>query len=167
MSSSTVTYTSISSDYKEPSDAGSPGVVVYGYDELPMHPVDPYVKAALQALEQAPPSPDYVPGPEHPPSPDYVPGPEEPEQASLSLDYVPKPEYPKYLVPSDAKALMEDQPLPYDASPAALSLGYIADSDPKEDPGEDLEEDPADGGDDVDDESSDDDDDDDDDDDEK
>ncbi|GKE37966.1 hypothetical protein Tco_1461371, partial [Tanacetum coccineum] len=123
------------------SDAGSPGVVVYGYDELPMHPVDPYVKAVLQALEQAPPSPDYVPGPEHPPSPNYVPGPKEPEQAPLSLDY----------------------PLPYDASPAALSLGYIADSDPKEDPEEDPEEDPADGGDDVDDESSDDDDDDDDD----
>ncbi|GJY41598.1 hypothetical protein Tco_0428868 [Tanacetum coccineum] len=26
----------------------------------------------------APPSPDYVPGPEHPPSPDYVSGPEYP-----------------------------------------------------------------------------------------
>ncbi|GKC42105.1 hypothetical protein Tco_1059827, partial [Tanacetum coccineum] len=75
------------------SDAGSPGVVVYGYDELPMHPVDPYVKAALQA----PPSPDYVPGPEHPPSPDYVPGPEEPKQAPLSSDYIPEPEYPEYL----------------------------------------------------------------------
>ncbi|GKD26504.1 hypothetical protein Tco_1232718, partial [Tanacetum coccineum] len=93
MSSSTVTYTSISSDYDEPSDAGSPGVVVYGYDGLPMHPVDPYVEAALQATEQAPPSLDYVSGLEHPPSPDYVPGPEEPEQAPLSLDYVPEPEY--------------------------------------------------------------------------
>ncbi|GKF79621.1 hypothetical protein Tco_0235189, partial [Tanacetum coccineum] len=30
---------------------------------------------APQPLEQAPPSPDYVPGHEHPPSPDYVPGP--------------------------------------------------------------------------------------------
>ncbi|GKE76729.1 hypothetical protein Tco_1542849 [Tanacetum coccineum] len=58
-----------------------------------MHPVDPYVEAALQALEQAPPSPDYVLGPKHPPSPDYVPGPEEPEQAPLSPDYVPEPEY--------------------------------------------------------------------------
>ncbi|GJT32508.1 hypothetical protein Tco_0922927, partial [Tanacetum coccineum] len=36
-----------------------------GYDGLPMQPV-------------APPSPDYVPGPEHPPSPDYVPSPEHP-----------------------------------------------------------------------------------------
>ncbi|GKB20643.1 hypothetical protein Tco_0854566, partial [Tanacetum coccineum] len=60
--SSGVTYTSISSDYEEPSDVGSPGVIVYGYNRLPMHPVDP-------------------------PSPDYVPGPEEPEQAPLSPDY--------------------------------------------------------------------------------
>ncbi|GJZ47982.1 hypothetical protein Tco_0601814 [Tanacetum coccineum] len=33
-----VTYTSISSNYEEPSDVGSPGVVVYGYDGLLMHP---------------------------------------------------------------------------------------------------------------------------------
>ncbi|GJR61518.1 hypothetical protein Tco_1503680 [Tanacetum coccineum] len=60
---------------------------------------------------------------------------------------------------------MKDQPLPADASPTALSLGYIADSDPEEDE-EDLEEDPADypadGGDNDDNKSSDDDDDDDD-----
>ncbi|GJY46633.1 hypothetical protein Tco_0435696 [Tanacetum coccineum] len=36
-------------------------------------------------MEQAPPSPDYVPGPEHQPSPDYVPG----------------PEYPEYVAPAD------------------------------------------------------------------
>ncbi|GJV43573.1 hypothetical protein Tco_1428109 [Tanacetum coccineum] len=45
------------------------------YLKLPYMPEDPYVEAALQA----PPSPDYVPGPEEPehapPSPDYVPGP--------------------------------------------------------------------------------------------
>ncbi|GJZ32321.1 hypothetical protein Tco_0577757, partial [Tanacetum coccineum] len=64
-------------------------------------PIDPYVEAALQAPEQAPPSPDYVPAPEHPPSPDYVPGPEEPEQAPFSLDYVPEPEYPEYLSSDD------------------------------------------------------------------
>ncbi|GJZ56620.1 hypothetical protein Tco_0611813 [Tanacetum coccineum] len=119
--------------------------------------------------EEAPPFPDNVPGPEHPPSPDYMPGhehlpssdyvssPEEPEQAPLSPDYVPEPEYPEYLAPSDAEAPIEDQPLLDDASPTALSPGYVADSDPEEDP----EEDPADGGDDVDYESSDDDDDDD------
>nr|GEW55773.1 reverse transcriptase domain-containing protein [Tanacetum cinerariifolium] len=36
-----------------------------------------------EAPEEASPSPDYVPGPEHPPSPDYMPGPEQPP----SLDY--------------------------------------------------------------------------------
>ncbi|GJX52182.1 hypothetical protein Tco_0280551 [Tanacetum coccineum] len=143
MSLSTVTYTSISSDYEEPSDTGSPGVFVYAYDELPMHPVDPYVEASLQAPEQSPPSLDYVLGPEHPPSLDYVPGPEEPEQALLSSDY----------------------PLPDGASPAALSPGYVANSDLKEDLEEDLADYPVDGGDNDDDESSDDDDDDDDDDD--
>ncbi|GKF60506.1 hypothetical protein Tco_0177292, partial [Tanacetum coccineum] len=64
---------------------------------------------------------------------------------------------------SDAEAPLEDQPLPTDASPTALSPGYVADSDPDEDPEEDPEEDhadyPADGGD-GDDEPSDDDDDD-------
>ncbi|GKD31129.1 hypothetical protein Tco_1241907, partial [Tanacetum coccineum] len=136
-SASTVTYTSVYTD-SEPGrvfwgvdeelfDEGSPRVIVYGYDGLPTQPV-------------APPSPDYVPGPEHPPSPDYVPGPK----------YLP---YPEYLVPSDDEAPIEDQPLPADASPVALLPGYVADSDPKEDPEEDPEEDhadyPADGGDDY------------------
>ncbi|GJT42333.1 hypothetical protein Tco_0951048 [Tanacetum coccineum] len=82
------------------------------------------------APEEAPPSPDYVPRPKHPPSPDYVPGPE----YLLSLEYVPKPEYPKYLVPFDAEVPIEDQPLPDNASPTALSPGYVADSDLEEDP---------------------------------
>ncbi|GJY69473.1 putative reverse transcriptase domain-containing protein [Tanacetum coccineum] len=160
-SSSTVTYTSVYTDSEpgrvfwgadeELSDGGSPRVIVYGYDGLPMQPV-------------APPSLDYVPGPEHPPSPDYVPGPEHPP-SPIEVPYVPEPEYPEYLVPSDAEAPLEDQPLPADASPTALSPGYVADSDPDEDPEEDPEEDhadyPADGGD-GDDEPSDDDDDDDD-----
>ncbi|GJW41411.1 hypothetical protein Tco_0067256 [Tanacetum coccineum] len=144
MSSSTVTYTLISSDYEEPSNIGSPGVVVYEYDGLPMHP----------------PSPNYVSRPKHPPSPDYVPGPEHPPSPVYVL-YVPEPEYPEYLVPFDAKAPLEDQPLLADASPTALSPGYVADSDPEEDPEEDHADYPIDGGD-GDDEPSDDDDDDDD-----
>ncbi|GKC15706.1 hypothetical protein Tco_1012488 [Tanacetum coccineum] len=104
---------------EEPSDVGSLGVIVYGYDGLLMHPV-------------APPSSDYASGPEHLPSPDYVPGPENPPSL----------------------------PLPDDASPTALSWGYVADSNPEEDPGEDHADYPADGGD-GDDESSDNDDDDD------
>ncbi|GKA04823.1 hypothetical protein Tco_0683943 [Tanacetum coccineum] len=131
--SSGVTYTSTSSDYEEPSDTGSPGVVVYGYDGLPMHPVDPL-------------------------SPDYVRGPEEPKQAPLSLDYVPGPEYPEYLAPSDDEIPIEDQPYAAPASPVALSLGYIADPDPEEDPEDESEDGPADyptgGGEDDDDDSS-------------
>ncbi|GJR60458.1 putative reverse transcriptase domain-containing protein [Tanacetum coccineum] len=103
-------------------------------------------------------------GPEHPPSPDYVPCPEHPP-SPVEVPYVPEPEYTEYLVPSDDEAPWEDQPLPADASPIALSSGYVADSDPKEDPEEDPEEDhadyPADGGDDDDEPSDDDDDDDD------
>ncbi|GJT88211.1 hypothetical protein Tco_1069928 [Tanacetum coccineum] len=111
----------------------------------------------------APPSLDYVPGPEHPPSLDYVPGPEHPP-SPVEVPYVSETEYPEYLVPSDAEEPLEDQPLPLDASPTALSPGYMVDSDPDEDPDEDPEEDhvdyPADEGD-GDDEPSDDDDDDD------
>ncbi|GKC82184.1 hypothetical protein Tco_1137901, partial [Tanacetum coccineum] len=103
----------------------------------------------------APPSPDYVLGPEHLLSPDYVFGPKEPEQAPLSPDYVPEPEYPEYLAPFDAEAPMEDQPFPDDASPTTLSPSYVADSDSDENPEEDPEEDPIDKGD-NDDESSDD-----------
>ncbi|GKD34628.1 hypothetical protein Tco_1250137, partial [Tanacetum coccineum] len=136
---------------EEVSEGGVPRVIVYGYDGLPIQPV-------------ALPSPDYVPGPEHPPSPDYVPGPEHPP-SPVEVPYVPEPVYPEYLVPSKDEAPMEDQPLPVDASPVALSPGCVPDSDPEEDPEEDSEEEhadyPTDGGD-GDDEPSDDDDDDDD-----
>ncbi|GKC80565.1 hypothetical protein Tco_1131339 [Tanacetum coccineum] len=80
---STATYTSISNDYEEPSDVGSPGVVVYGYDGLPMHP----------------PSPDYVPDPEHPPSPVYV-------------QYVLEPAYLEFMPHEDDVFPAEEQPLP-------------------------------------------------------
>ncbi|GJV29870.1 hypothetical protein Tco_1386318 [Tanacetum coccineum] len=147
MSSSTVTYTSVYIDSEpvrvfwgpdeEPSDRGPPRVIIYGYDGLLMQPV-------------APPSPDYMPGPEHPPSP-------------IDVPYVPEPEYPEYLAPYVAEAPLEDQPLPADASPTALSPGYVADSDLDEDPDEDPEEDytdyPADEGDGDDEPSNDDDDD--------
>ncbi|GKE10206.1 hypothetical protein Tco_1413757, partial [Tanacetum coccineum] len=109
--SSGVTYTSISSDYEEPSN------------------VDP-------------------------PLPDYMHGLEEPEQAPLSLDYVSGPEYPEYLVLFDEEVPMEDQP--YDAadSPIALSLGYIADSDPEDESEDGPTDYPADRGDNDDDDSS-------------
>ncbi|GJY00774.1 hypothetical protein Tco_0358926 [Tanacetum coccineum] len=58
-----------------------------------------------------------------PPSPDYVPGPEEPEQAPPSPDYVPGPEH------DDDEIVAEDQPYAEDALPIALSPDYIHDSD--------------------------------------
>nr|GEU87332.1 hypothetical protein [Tanacetum cinerariifolium] len=88
----------------------------------------------------APPSPDYVLGPEHPPSLDYVPGPEHPP-LPVEIPYLLELEYPEYLVPSDAEAPLEDQPLPADASPTAASLGYVADSDLEDDEEDDEEED--------------------------
>ncbi|GJU78114.1 hypothetical protein Tco_1275184 [Tanacetum coccineum] len=94
-----------------------------------------------------------------PASPDYVPGPKEPKQAPLSPDYVSGPEYPEYLAPSSEEVPVEDQPYAVADSPIALSLGYIAGSDPEEDPEEDSEDGlvdyPADGGEDDDDDSSD------------
>ncbi|GKD30078.1 hypothetical protein Tco_1240856, partial [Tanacetum coccineum] len=92
-----------------------------------------------------------------PASPDYVPGPEEPEQVPLSLDYVPGLEYPEYLAPSDEEVPMEDQPYAVADSPIALSLGYVADSNPEEDSEDGPVDYPANGGNDDDDDSSDDD----------
>ncbi|GJV70886.1 hypothetical protein Tco_1490881 [Tanacetum coccineum] len=56
-------------------------------DGLPMMPEDPYafVVAAFQA----------------PPLPDYVPGPEEPEQAPPSPEFVLEPVYPEFMPPED------------------------------------------------------------------
>ncbi|GJX94263.1 hypothetical protein Tco_0348849 [Tanacetum coccineum] len=52
--------------------------------------------------------------------------------------YVPEPEHPEYHAPSDDDIQVEDQPYADDASPAAESPGYIADSDSME---EDTDED--------------------------
>ncbi|GJW41636.1 hypothetical protein Tco_0067481 [Tanacetum coccineum] len=114
---SMVTYTSISSDDGS-LEIGSPGIVVYGYDGLPMHPL----------------SPDYVSSPEHPPLPVYVP-------------YVPEPAYLEFRPLKDDVIPAEEQQLPTTISPTADSPGYITESDPEEDPEEDdkdPEEDPAD-----------------------
>nr|GFA96243.1 hypothetical protein [Tanacetum cinerariifolium] len=99
---------------------------------------DPYVEVALQA----------------PPSPDYIVGPEEPEQAPPLPDYVPGPEH------ADDEIVAEDQLYAEDASPNAQSTEYVPESDleahPEDDDDEDPEEDPvdypADGGDGDDDE---------------
>ncbi|GJV66995.1 hypothetical protein Tco_1482504 [Tanacetum coccineum] len=133
-----ITYTAVSSPYEDLSDIGSPRADDHEFLELPYMPEDPYVEAALQA----------------PPSPDYVPGPEEPEHAPPSPDYVPGAEH------ADDEIVAEDQPYAEDASPIAQSPDYVPESDPEADPEEDDDEDPeedpidypADGGDDGDDE---------------
>ncbi|GKF90592.1 hypothetical protein Tco_0274293, partial [Tanacetum coccineum] len=71
-------------------------------------------------------------------------------------DYVPEPIYPEYIPLEDEHVFSaKEQPLPPIDSPTAMSLGYVADSDPEEDPEEDFEEEhadyPADRGDDDDD----------------
>ncbi|GJX93731.1 hypothetical protein Tco_0348317 [Tanacetum coccineum] len=125
---STVTYTQVSSPFEDSSDVGSPGV-----DGPPVMPEDPY--AYIAAAYQAPPSPDYMPGPEEPQSPP-------------PLDFVPEPMYPEYMPLEDEILPAEEQPLPAAASPTADSPGYVPESDPEEEPeaddDEDPEEDPAD-----------------------
>nr|GEW09594.1 hypothetical protein [Tanacetum cinerariifolium] len=105
-SHATITYTSMSS-YE---------VIVNGYFWMHMDLLDPYAQLVIEA----PPSPDYIPGPEAPPSPDYIPG----------------PEYPEYLPPADDVFPTKEQPLPTAVSPTAESPGYIIDSEPEMDPEE-------------------------------
>nr|GEX64410.1 hypothetical protein [Tanacetum cinerariifolium] len=70
---STIPYTAVSNPFGGLSDIGSPGV-----DGPPVMPEDPY--AYVVATFQAPPSPDYVSGPEYPPSLEFVPEPDDPEE---------------------------------------------------------------------------------------
>nr|GEW62505.1 hypothetical protein [Tanacetum cinerariifolium] len=121
-----ITYTDISSPFEELSDIGSPRADDHEHLELPEMLEDPYVEVALQA----------------PPSPDYIPGPKEPEQAPPSPDYVPGPEH------ADDEIVAEDRPYVEDALPTAQSPEYVPESDleahPEDDDDEDPEEDPVD-----------------------
>nr|GEX03497.1 hypothetical protein [Tanacetum cinerariifolium] len=135
--SSAVTYTSVYTDSEpgrvfwganeELSDGGSLRVIVYGYDGLPMMPA-------------APPSPDYIPGPEEPQTP---PTPQDKEEHELMFiqphdhDFVPEPKYPEYIPLQDDHILpAEEQSLPPVVSLTAESPGYVDESDPEEDPEE-------------------------------
>ncbi|GKA10133.1 putative reverse transcriptase domain-containing protein [Tanacetum coccineum] len=83
------------------------------------------------------------------PSLDYVPGPEELDQAPPSpvyVPYVPEPVYLKFMPMKDDVLPAEEKPLPVAVLPTADSPGYISESDLEEDPEEDDEdskEDPA------------------------
>ncbi|GJZ29051.1 hypothetical protein Tco_0573698 [Tanacetum coccineum] len=167
MSSATsdVTYTSVytdsepgrafwGADYEEISEGGIPRVIVLGYDGLPLQPV-------------APPSPDFILGPENL---QILPVPQDEDEREPMFiqahdpDYVPEPIYPEYIpLEDDHEFPAEEQPLPPVDSPTAESPGYITESDPEEDP-EEYEDDetedgpvdyPMDGGDDGDDDDGD------------
>ncbi|GKD22058.1 hypothetical protein Tco_1223761 [Tanacetum coccineum] len=112
---STVTYTKVSSPFKDLSDIGSSRV-----DGMPMMPEDPYgyVEATLQA----------------PPLPDYVPGSKEPEHAPPPPDFLPELVYPEFLPPEDDVLLAEEQPLLAAVSPTTDSPeeSYRDDADDEE-----------------------------------
>nr|GEU39972.1 reverse transcriptase domain-containing protein [Tanacetum cinerariifolium] len=109
---STVTYKSISGDDGS-LDLGSPGVIVYRYDGLPMMPEDlyAYVEAAIQE-----------------PPPSY---------------FVPEPVYPEFMPPEDDVLPAKEQPLPAAILPTADLPGYINESNPEEEDNEDPKEDTA------------------------
>ncbi|GKD23542.1 hypothetical protein Tco_1225245 [Tanacetum coccineum] len=135
--SSAVTYTSVYTDSEprrvfwgadeEISKGGSPRVIVLGYDGLPIQPV-------------APPSPDYIPGPEEPQTPPVPQDDDEHEPMFIQPrdpDYVPEPIYPKYIPLEDEHQFpVEEQPLPPVDSPTTESPGYVTESNPEEDPEE-------------------------------
>ncbi|GKB12266.1 hypothetical protein Tco_0846189, partial [Tanacetum coccineum] len=141
-------------DDEEISEGGIPRVIVLGYDGLPLQPV-------------APPSPDYIPGPEDPQTP-LVPQDEDEHEPMFvqahDPDYVLEPIYPEYIPLEDEHEFpAEEQPLPLVDSPTAESPRYVIESDPEEDP-EEYEDDetkdspvdyPMDGGDDGDDDDDD------------
>ncbi|GJS72368.1 putative reverse transcriptase domain-containing protein [Tanacetum coccineum] len=112
---------------EEISDGGSPRVIIYGYDGLPIQPV-------------VPPSPNFIPGPEDPQTPPVPQDGDEREPMFIQahdLDYMPEPIYPEYIPLEDEHVFpAKEQPLPPVDSPTAESPGYITKSDPKEDPEE-------------------------------
>ncbi|GKA70194.1 hypothetical protein Tco_0776258 [Tanacetum coccineum] len=125
MSSATsaVTYTSVytdsepgrafwGTDDEEVSEGGIPRVIVLGYDGLPLQPV-------------APPSPDYIPGPENPQTPPVPQDEDEREPMFVQAhdpDYVPEPIYPEYIpLEDDHEFPAEEQPLPPIDSPTTES----------------------------------------------
>nr|GEX78590.1 reverse transcriptase domain-containing protein [Tanacetum cinerariifolium] len=118
-------------------------------------------------LSVAPPSPDYVPGPEEPQTPLAPQDEDEHEPMFIQLhdpNFVPKTIYPEYIqLENEHVLLAEKQPLPLVVSPTAESPEYVVKSDLEEVP-EEYEDDetedgsvdyPMDGGDDEDDDDGD------------
>ncbi|GKE79862.1 hypothetical protein Tco_1549862 [Tanacetum coccineum] len=85
----------------------------------------------------APPSPDYILGPEDPQTPPVPQDEDEREPIFIQAhdpDYVLEPIYPEYIPLEDEHEFsVEEQPLPPVVSPTAESPGYVVESDPEED----------------------------------
>nr|GEX96547.1 putative reverse transcriptase domain-containing protein [Tanacetum cinerariifolium] len=91
---------------EEVSEGSIPQVIVYGYDGFPIQPVPQDEDERKPRFIQA-----------HDP------------------DFVPEPVYPEYIPLEDEHVLpAEEQPLPPVDSPTVESPGYVAESEPKEDP---------------------------------
>ncbi|GKA94003.1 hypothetical protein Tco_0815989, partial [Tanacetum coccineum] len=122
---STITYTEVSSPFEDLSDIGSPGVIVYGYDGLPMKLEDPYVEAAM--LE--PPPPDFVSGPVYlelmPPEDDVFPTKEQPLPTAVSSTI----DSPGYILKFDP----EEDPEEDDKDPEKDPADYPTDRDDDDD----------------------------------
>ncbi|GJX87189.1 hypothetical protein Tco_0339203 [Tanacetum coccineum] len=88
----------------------------------------------------APPSPDYIPGPEDPQTPPVPQDEEEREPMFIQPhdpDFVLEPIYLEYIPLEDEHVFpVEEQPLPPVVSPTAELPGYVIESDPEEDPEE-------------------------------
>nr|GEU77892.1 hypothetical protein [Tanacetum cinerariifolium] len=113
----------------------------------------------------APPSPDYILGPEEPHTPPVPQDEDEREPMFIQPhdpDYVPEPRYLEHIPLEDEHVLSaEEQPLPHIDSPTTESSRYVAESDPEEYEDDETEDGPIDypmdGGDDDDGDSSEDD----------
>ncbi|GJQ97866.1 hypothetical protein Tco_0009005 [Tanacetum coccineum] len=113
-----------------------------------------YLREAFHGLSYtdttvAPPSPDYIPGPEDPQTPPVSQDEDEREPRFIQThdpDFVPEPIYPEYIPLEDEHVFSaEEQPLSPVDSPTAESPGYIFESDPEEDPEEYEDEEAEDG----------------------
>ncbi|GJY23399.1 hypothetical protein Tco_0397057 [Tanacetum coccineum] len=109
---------------EEISDGGSPRVIVYRYDGLPMQSV-------------APPSLDYIPDSEEPHTPPVPQDEDEREPMFIQPHdphYVSEPMYPEYIPLEDEHVFSaKEQPLPPVVSRTTESPGYVVESDLEED----------------------------------
>ncbi|GKB28597.1 hypothetical protein Tco_0867998 [Tanacetum coccineum] len=115
---------------EEISDGGIPRVIVYGYDGLPMQQV-------------APPSPDYIPGPEKPQTPPVPRDEDELSELGSSItSYFDSPtaESPGYVVESDPEEYEDDEtedgPVDY-----TMDRGEDGDDDEGDSSGDDVDDD--------------------------